>query len=452
MLPEANTVNLVLYLLYGLVFIVMGVAVYLQRHRTSELFIARELKYLALFGITHGFSEWVEILIPLDVLLQGTHSLAMQLGVLFLLKILSFTFLLQFAVQLIARTRRRQYWMTLLPLFLLAFWVGLLPLFFEMDGDGWRIMEIWSRYLLAFPSALAAAYALWLQRPNFREAGMRGSIIRSLNGSAAAMTVYAIAGGIIVPPADFFPASVINSQTFQTLTYCPIQVLRGLCGFSLAWFTVRFLAFFDMEELHRREQAEMSQAVCEERERIGRDLHDGIIQSIFGVGLLLHPLQDKHPAVADAIVRIDDAITKLRRYIQALPDEPVVLTNTHIAAVLQGICPATLELRCDIAVAMDRLTAKQMEHVEYILREAVSNVVRHASANRVTVVCDMRNDQFHVGVLDDGVGFLAEPATENERHGLKNIAKRAMLLGGEATVTGVPGRGTEVAVRFPCSP
>ena len=93
MLPELNVANVLLYLVYGLVFVIMGVAVYLQRHRTSNLFIASELKYLALFGIIHGFSEWLEIFIPLYVLLQGSKAVAIQMGLLFFLKILSFTFL-----------------------------------------------------------------------------------------------------------------------------------------------------------------------------------------------------------------------------------------------------------------------------------------------------------------------------------------------------------------------
>ncbi len=196
-------------------------------------------------------------------------------------------------------------------------------------------------------------------------------------------------------------------------------------------------------------------ALVEDRERIARDLHDAVIQDLFAVGLGLQGLsmsiEDRAAAekLDDAIDRIDQAIGSLRTFIFDLrslasaksdPGRAFRRMAERIAAP-HGI---------DVAVQVDELgpvAADRLDDALLIVREAVSNAVRHGSPATITVGVRRAEEWLEVSVGDDGTGF--DPARSPRGMGLDNLEARATRNGGELQLESSPGVGTSVIARLP---
>lgn len=212
------------------------------------------------------------------------------------------------------------------------------------------------------------------------------------------------------------------------------------------------------------ENARLSQrvqalAVVEERERIGRDLHDGIIQRIYGVTLGLDEVPElarNDPAAAGerverAIDALHDAIGEIRTFIYGL--RPGLDYPGSIASALKTLAE---EMRLNTAIQID-VTAPIVEGLSptirgemlSIAREALTNAVRHAAATRVAVTITAADGAVRLEIADDGIGFdpLA-PAAEGH-NGLTNMRRRAEALGGTLRVDTGEGNGTRIIVSLP---
>jgi signal transduction histidine kinase len=203
-------------------------------------------------------------------------------------------------------------------------------------------------------------------------------------------------------------------------------------------------------EVHRLE-------TLEDRERIARELHDGTIQSLFTVGL---GLQGAASLVGDpeaarrlqtAVEELDRVIRDLRNYIFGL--EPGVLATRQLGPALgemveefghrSGVV-AIAEIDPDAAGAIGQDAAEVVQ----LVREALSNVRRHANAATCRVSLHHQNDGVVLlEVDDDGRGF--DPAAQGAGRGLGNLRARAARLGGRAEIVSVPGEGTTVRVAIP---
>jgi signal transduction histidine kinase len=212
-------------------------------------------------------------------------------------------------------------------------------------------------------------------------------------------------------------------------------------------------------------------AVVEERERIGKDLHDGIIQSIYAVGLSLEDvpeLVEDEGGRADAVARIDRAIDALnmvindiRSYILRLRpalggDEDPVESLARLGEEF-GM-HAVVDLEVDLAGGADtlrRLPPDRASDLLFIAREALSNVARHAGATRAALVLALADDQLALVVDDNGRGFdpaqVAGPDALGRHQGLANMRDRAVGMGGTFAIERPDGPGTRIIVRVPAS-
>jgi len=204
--------------------------------------------------------------------------------------------------------------------------------------------------------------------------------------------------------------------------------------------------------------AELS--LVEDRERIAADLHDTVIQRLFATGLGLQGLVRSvgDPTVARRVQRsvddLDETIRQIRSTIFALQapqaagrslrDEIGVLVTEATASLAFGPTVrlvGPIDERVDDAVAL---------HLLAVLREALSNVVRHAGASRVAVVVEVAAGELVATVTDDGAGFDPRTRAIRSRHlGLTSMRERAQALGGTCTIESAPGAGTTVTVEVP---
>jgi signal transduction histidine kinase len=195
--------------------------------------------------------------------------------------------------------------------------------------------------------------------------------------------------------------------------------------------------------------------ISADRERIARDLHDLVIQRLFGAGLRLQGalgLIDNQPAVARVSSTIDDldtTIKEIREAIFALESAP----GTGLRArILEAVADATEALGFKPTLSFhgprerEVALAVQLEATA-VLREALSNIARHAHARRVEVHVTV-DDELAVLVVDNGVG-VGKP---RRMSGIANARARAKLLGGHLEVSVAEGGGTRFDWRVPVVP
>ena len=204
-------------------------------------------------------------------------------------------------------------------------------------------------------------------------------------------------------------------------------------------------------------------AVIEDRERIGQDLHDGIIQSIYAVALSLEDLPDLMDEDRDvAVARVDRAIDALNVAIRDIRSfifglQPEALEGGDLVAGLSTLVDefrvnTVIDIELDVEDPAEELRLDVRTQVLYITREALSNAARHSVATRVDVTLHSDSDGLSLTVADNGRGFDPAEVGGAGHFGLTNMAARAASVGGSLAVNSAPTTGTRIIVRIPAAP
>ncbi len=203
--------------------------------------------------------------------------------------------------------------------------------------------------------------------------------------------------------------------------------------------------------------------LLEDRTRIGRDLHDCVLQSLYAIGMGIETNQkirhtnDLECASDDArmISQINRLIHEVRNMIRELESEAVqefdlsAELNTMRATYEEG---GRLRVKLDLQrSALEVLTNEEEREILNIVREALSNCARHAHASRATVSIRMKDTRVRVTVQDDGIGFSTAVGRPGG-YGLANMEARARKLGGTFRVQSKAGGGTHVTAEFSLEP
>jgi len=272
----------------------------------------------------------------------------------------------------------------------------------------------------------------------------------------------------VLGPLDQISASLAQSDT------APIQPLlkerdRTELGRVAQLIKSAFSQKTDLlHEVEERKRAEAAlrqsetalRRTLEEQARLGRDMHDGVIQSLYAAGMGVAVIREqlrRDPAEAEARldqmrIVLNETIRDLRNFIIGLEPEAVkTQTFAHAAERLIGFMQAVHPVRATIAIdepTATNLTLEQRAHALQIAREAVSNALRHGKAAHVHLTLRRLGGRAEFTIEDDGEGF--DPAARKDGgRGLNNLAERARELGAELTVSTAPGKGTRVTVMFP---
>ena len=212
----------------------------------------------------------------------------------------------------------------------------------------------------------------------------------------------------------------------------------------------------------RLQQQSQRVAILEERERIGMDLHDGIIQSLYSIGLTLDFVktilnEDPEESLAKlnlAVEGINNAISDIRSYVSDLrprqmvenktfPENLELLlqefeSNARISATFENQTRSPLGIPYQNAVTLFR-----------ICQEALSNIARHADASKANVELWQEDGRTYLQVEDNGKGFNLDQAEANLGHGLSNMQRRTRKVGGDLTIDSAPLQGTSVVAWVP---
>ncbi len=199
------------------------------------------------------------------------------------------------------------------------------------------------------------------------------------------------------------------------------------------------------------------------RARLARDLHDGVIQSIYAAGLGLESAMSQlEPDPTGARSRLqlcrqglNDIIRQVRGFINGLEPEQMLRQGfaqelTVLARTMEALWPVRIDLQVDVQVAR-RLSVGQEVHALQIVRECISNALRHGHAKEVAITLELSADNGILSVRDDGRGFDPDKSA-GQGSGLLNLATRAGEMRGLVRIESKPGNGAFVIVTFPLTP
>jgi signal transduction histidine kinase len=368
----------------------------------------------------------------------------------------SFACLFKFGVSLLNAPG----WVQFLPFAIMGVWTltvfGILRCF-PFDQNTWRNTgNALARYLLSFPGALIAAYSL--RRYTLERIATLNAphIIKYMRGAGISLFLYAFISGLIVPPVNFFPGTILNNQTFIDVFTLPALVFRSAIGLVLAITMIRVLEVFDIEYARRIEALEQQQILAGERERIARELHDGTLQTIYTAGLLVESaahLAEPNSQISErlerAVAALNHAIRNLRHSLTELhTDKPAESVESALKNMIQEEQFNTL-IHVNLTVELPdhrEFSPIQIDHLRSIIREALANVIRHAQAQSVSVNAFLEDHSLMVTVSDNGIGL---PMVLSPGYGLRNMRDRARLLGGDLEISSEAGKGSTVILKFP---
>ncbi|MBE0429830.1 MAG: hypothetical protein IBX61_08155 [Thermoleophilia bacterium] len=448
---------------YGLAYFSAGLAILLQRRGLSNFRLAHNLWLVGIFFISHGVAKWGDVFIPIQGLYLSESWVAALFGMQKLLWASSFALLLQFGIAMIApalplvpgvQTFVRWYgpfWSTAVILWGILF----LP---EDVGSSWI------RYLLTFPATVLTASAFLMERRNIITSGYRRIEI-NLAVLAAGFGAYAVLGGLVVEERALPLLHWFNHEAVLDFTGFPVFFWRMLISIAIAFFIIRTLSIFDLELRQRLESAEKERALLMERQRIARDLHDGVVQSIYAAGLQLEAAANPNRVGGDEtyivirriVDQLNNIIVDLRRYIFGLGPGQTV-SEDGFFEYIRNLVYESLDnsgISAEVLVTGEpvSLSPTQRENIAFVARESLSNAVRHSRAKQVKLRFMYEAGSLFFVVEDDGIGIDVNAAASgngHRGHGLGTMAERTEAMKGELSVSQRSAAGgTMVALRIP---
>ena len=259
----------------------------------------------------------------------------------------------------------------------------------------------------------------------------------------------------IVPPLLVLPAVILASQLMPNSPPLAVEVMRlawlaalnGVAVYVIVYLTSR-------EELQTREIVALEQslkdmAIVEERNRIARDIHDGLGASLSGVIIQAEYLltltkkdADLQTEVKELKTGAEEAIDEVRRAVSMWRDDFLLvpqLENTITTFTSRHKVPVELKVEGEA----HKLPEAQELGIFRILQECLTNIAKHAHASKVEVGVRFAPEEIVLEIVDDGAGFDPQKTPKNH-YGLINMRERAKKAGGEVSIESAPGKGTRV--------
>jgi signal transduction histidine kinase len=469
---------LLIYLIYGLAFFTMGLALMLESGRSPLLVERRTLWLLALFGLLHGVHEWIEIIFSLVAWLGAPFPPSFEwMRVVWLA--VSFTPLLLFGM-FQQRSKPAFYigsgLLVIYPIMVLVYLQLEIP-----DTALW--LDVLSRYHIAAPAGLLAGYAFWM-RSRQVASEQRPHLAGHLRWAAGGMAVYGMTQAF-VPYLDIFPANWINSQAFLATMGFPVQAVRAVMAVIVTVALLRSIQFVEQErreqllaaqqarldaleqvqqELVAREQLRRELlrhtviAQEDERARIARELHDETAQILTAISLNLATLSKFAGTEAGELLeRLQNLSRQMSRGIYRLVHDlrPAQLDDLGLVPALQYLTEQEekrtgLSVQFDVQGSRRRLDPLVETVIFRIAQEALTNVCRHAQVDQAQMKMVYSPDGVIFQVRDDGKGF--DPGQElvpPHGWGLAGMRERVESVGGCLTIQAAPDQGTLIEAAIP---
>ncbi len=323
----------IVFFFYGLAFFSMGLAVWLEVSRSLSDRSAKALIFLAAFGLLHGSHEWLEVF----TLLQWAD--VTDLASLYLLETvrvamlaISFLLLFIFGLRLIHANRPSEndnyratvFW----TVGLAAIWLtAVIVVIVRQHPCGpacWAASDVLSRYILAIPASLLAAWAMLKQRTTYIEKEMP-NCARDITWAALTLLLYGVVGQFFTRETFLFPANVVNSDLFRQFFGIPVQLFRGLLAAGMAIFVIRAIRSFELDRRQslqaaheerleaQRESLVVQKKAQQETEKLNRELREAVqdLTMLFELSRRLASTLNRDTMLRQAISGIFESVPRI---------------------------------------------------------------------------------------------------------------------------------------------
>lgn len=440
--------------LHGLVFLMLGLTVSFLHYRSRRISLARHYLWLSYFAISEAILAWDKIAgayIPEIWAFPPVIRTAIAA--------IGFSFLFAFGVQLFLNDEMHQkyYWHLILgPNLLWAIpYVIALSVTYP-NWHGWtRSADTLLRYIIAFPGGILTAFGLRRHSYQVLDIQVRREIRPHLRLVELMMAIYGILNLALVP----FIQDLLTARLHpDILTTSLCEWLWFLVGAGLTYGLTRSLNRIQGRIERWVEETERLETLAVDRNRIGRELHDGTIQSIYAAVLLLENVQSlirsdpdrAHAQLGRVIDNLNKTIQDVRRYIFDLrSDMPDETLSSGISSLLRDFHINTL-LETDLEITgapIPMLSMERRGHIFQIVREALANTAKHAQAHSVKIHLCYNDDALDLTISDDGIGM--EQLLVSKGYGLRNIRERVRLLEGKLWLESAPNEGVSYHLTVP---
>lgn len=451
-----------LYLIYGFAFINMGIfSIQGKSTEVTNLPLVKSLKYLGCFGISHGITEWITMI---EILGIYSHLYVFLFIIKYILKAVSFVYLIVFGVSLLPLRNRHKKVVLKIPIVLFIIWfIGFL-LISIYYGQDYLILNpkyniIMLRYLMAFLGGTVSAIALYLNGKAI-EKRKSSSMAERYKSLAAMFLIYGLLDGVFVKKMNFFPANVINDELFLNVFGFPIQILKATVGITINFLLIKVIDTFGWEQKEKLDKLQKHRIASEERRKLGLEVHDGIIQALYAAGLKVEYLmrnkeEDKSELILKEIkVDLNNTIDKTREFLSSSTLKIVEMEDLNYS--LQELINKFNEnqyIQIDFKsstsiVDYGHLSPEKSTQIYYIIQEAISNITKHSKATYGEVFLEAKYDYLYIRIIDNGVGFSINNINSERQFGISSMKERAKRVGGVLNIDTLT-KGTKVELMIP---
>ena len=448
-----------LYFVYGLSFFVMGVlALNQQGYRVSNIALIKYIKYLGYFGVVHGISEWMSMILAMQF--YPRYEIWIYIFKIFL-KAVSSCLLMNFGLNIIDIEGKSKKYIKVLPIFLFVIWtIGFLAASMRFTGNfSWLpVYSIITRYVIGFPADILTAIGLYKQGKRIDDVFV-GTHLK-FNLLAMSFIIYSLLSGLLVNKADFFPANILNKELFFNLFGFPVEVGRTTLAIIISILFTKIIRIISWEMEEQILRMSMQQGMEQERAKMGRDLHDCIIQDLFAIGLQVNNYmvdeddQEKLSQIKNIRDNINGTILKIRDFIGNVSTKEIEMNQLKDCLLeLIDSFKVNYFLNVDFdynvnTISTGYLSSGKLTQVYYIVQEVLSNIVKHANATLAKVEIKSNINLVKITVADNGKGFNLKEIHNFKGYGLKTIKERVALTDGTLKIES-SSKGTRISISIP---
>ncbi|MBS3987156.1 MAG: hypothetical protein KGZ38_04270 [Erysipelothrix sp.] len=426
---------IVLYFIYGLAFFAMGLTSFLSYSKNSYLLFRRKLLYLSLFGLIHGFTEWLIMFNRTQLFMEYNDLLSFLISSTFSI---SFMFLAYFGFNISKNLSGKKFiFKSMLLLIGLAVVINFASYFFFSNGylslDYFEFRFI-NRILTALPASLLTAIALFIYAKEENLKGV-GTLSRIINLLGWLFIVYAISVGVVGENVELLWASFINNDIFQSFFRIPIELIRILSAVLISVCVLLIIREFEIENEIKRKEVDEIYLRSFENKKTASLLHDVVLQHLFVVNLKLKEFSLKHgenSQVNEAQESINQVMVEIRNFLNSPQVRYVSIKeiNNEITQLIKNRITDFKNIQFSFEIdslLFGHQNTIRTEHIKLILNELINNTIKHAQAKVIKIQMNVNQHTLTMRYSDDGRGFIAKPTSG---YGISSIQHRLQLCEG----------------------